>query len=199
MPQLPQAMQESAQAAASENASREFKPLDEGVYTARLSKVEATRSKGNPTKGTEPKPMWALEFDEIQDYEGKKKPGRLWSNLTIEDSTAWKIAQFFDAFGVPSSINTDEIINYRCRLQVTQRLQTVGKNAGKTINEITRFVPLVESDMGFDAAQKLAKRLGGASAAPAPKAIPAAATVDADADEASPVAVLQSEDQGVDF
>lgn len=185
MPQLPENMHEAANEAAS--ASRDFKPLEEGVYTARLSKVDAAQTQGKPSKA-----MWKLEFDQVRDWQGNNHPGRLWSNITIEESTMWKVAQFFAAFTVPTSTHTDELINYRCRLDVSKRVQAVGRNAGKEVNEVRRYSPLDEGDAGFEAVTKLGATLGAGKPAAAVKA-PAASS-----EPSSPVAELAESDE-VDF
>lgn len=159
MPSLPSALQSSANDAAASGG--DFKALDPGVYTARLSKVDVKQTRGNDKNP--PSPMWALEFDQVYDLNGDKCTGRLWTNLVLIDAVAWKIGQFYGAFGVPTSTDAEEMINYRIRLEVSQRVQTVGKNAGKTINEIYRFAELAEGDIGYEAGQKLKTRATVAS------------------------------------
>lgn len=159
MPVLPSALAESSDEAAKESGS--FSALDPGIYTGRLGKCDAIESRAG-------KPMWALEFDQIHDLEGNKKGGRLWSNITLEESVAWKIAQFFSAFGVPTSTNTDHLLNNRIRLEVSKRVQTMGKNTGKEVNDIDRFSVLLSTDDGYEKGQQLIARLAKETRSPAP-------------------------------
>lgn len=176
MPRLPAPLADQANEAQSD--SRDFKPLDAGVYTGRLSKVEAANSRDG-------KAMWKIEFDQIFDLDNEKQPGRQWSNMTLEESTAWKVAQFFAAFGVGTTTDTDELLNHRIRLEITQRVIPTGARAGALGNNVDRFSPLIEGDAGFDKNQQLASKLARETAKPvkaAPrKAAPAAAKVPADA------------------
>lgn len=186
MPVLPSNLIESTEEAA--QSSGDFKALDTGVYTGRLSKCEASSSRDG-------KPMWRLEFDQILNLDGTRAMGgRLFSNLTLEESTAWKVAQFFAAFDVPTSTDTDVLVNSRIRLQVVKKVQDFpgSKNFGKDVNDIDRYVSLAEGDDGYEKAQQLKARLSGKKAAPAKKA--AAPAVERD------VAVSdESDDSDLDF
>lgn len=176
MPQLPANLVEPTEEASQSEAS--FAVLETGVYTGRLSKCEAGQSKGVP-----PKPMWRLEFDQIQNLDGSRAMGgRLFSNLTLEESTAWKIAQFFAAFDVPTSTNTDMLINSRIRLEVVQRIQdySASKRFGMPVNDVDRYVPLTDEDDGYEKAQQLKAKLSGKKAAPVKAAAPKAAPIDGD-------------------
>lgn len=161
MPQLSAPLAKQADNANDDNKGREFAVYPVGVYTGRLAKVEATQSS---TK----KPMWNIEFDLVTDLEGAKMPGRVWSSITLEESTSWKIGQFFDAFGVPTSTNTDMLINHRIRLEISPEVQKFGKNQGKERNTIDRYAKLAEDDDGYEANSKLQRKLAAKSATPAP-------------------------------
>lgn len=168
MPKLPAPLQDAV-----DNAPKsEFEPLEPGVYTARLAEVQATQTKSGNNPGT---PMWALTFDEVRDLDGGRKPGRLWTNLVLADSTMWKVNQFFAAFGAPSATDTDEMINHRIRLQVEKRVITQGKRTGQEGNEIGGFVALNTTDEGFEALAKLQRSLGNQSATPKKAAAKSAA------------------------
>lgn len=182
MPSLPAPLANKASEANAEGGS--FKPLEPGVYTGRLSKVNATKaSTGNP--------MWEIEFDTIQELDGNSKPGRLWTNLVLVDSSMWKVGQFFEAFGVPGTTNTDDLINYRVRLRVAKRIIAQGARTGQEGNDINGFDALLDGDPGFAQLAKLQAKLTSGSkpvkAAPAKAAKPAAATAgSAEAEKAAP-------------
>lgn len=158
MPSLPAPMQEQADEAASQGGSFLLEP---GVYTARLADVKSTTAAGSGN------PMWALEFDTVRKLDGAKCAGRQWTNLVLIDSVMWKVGQFFAAFGVPSSVNTDELINHRIRLQVGKRVIQQGARAGQEGNEVNGFTALAADDDGYAENRKLASRFGGGTAAAA--------------------------------
>lgn len=167
MPVLPATMQTQANEAAEQG--NQFAALPPGVYTARLAKVNATKAKSSDN------PMWELEFDDVRDLEGNKKPGRQWTNLVLIDQVMWKVGQFFAAFGVPSSVNTDELVGFRCRLQIGVRVITQGQRTGQEGNEVNGFIRLAEGDDGYQAVNQLSSKLGGGAAAAPAAAKPAAA------------------------
>lgn len=181
MPQVPADLIEPTEEAA--QSTGDFTAIETGVYTGRLSKCEAGRTQGSP-----PKPKWNIEFDQIQNLDGSKAMGgRLFTNITLEESTAWKIAQFFGAFGVPTTVNTDELVNSRIRLEVAKSIQDYAgsKNYGKDRNTIDRFVALAEGDDGYEKSQQLKVRLtkGKSAAAPKKAAAPKAETQDVESGE----------------
>lgn len=129
-----------AQKAAEQDGT--FSALDAGLYTGRLAKVEAKpASTGNP--------MWVVEFDDIRDLDGRKKPGKQWVNLVHLDNSMWKVKQFFDAFGYETNSDTDEMLGERCRLNLSVGEQLQGKNAGQLRNNIETMLPLLEGDYGY--------------------------------------------------
>jgi hypothetical protein len=183
-------LQESADEAAAQGGSF---LLDPGVYTARLAKVEATQAKSSGAA------MWALEFDEVRTLDGKKCAGRQWTNLVLTDAVMWKVGQFFAAFGVPSSTNTDELINHRCRLQIGKRVIQQGSRAGQEGNEVNGFTLLASTDEGYDRVAKLISRFGGQAPAAAPAAQAASAAQPAAASAPAAAAAVGGGDSEVDF
>lgn len=143
-----------AQKAAEQDGT--FSALDAGLYTGRLAKVEAKPAKSSGNQ------MWVVEFDDIRDLDGKKKPGKQWVNLTHTDNSMWKIKQFFDAFGYETNSDTDEMLGERCRLNLSVGEQEQGKNAGQLRNNIETMLPLQEGDYGYGQSSG-----GGATATPA--------------------------------
>lgn len=206
MPKVPATLVGDAESAQAEDSQRrsDFAPLDPGVYTARLSSVKGGVTGPDSKKPGSPK--WDVEFDTIYDTFGKKQSGKLFATIPLTSEMSWKVAQFFTAFGVPiAGTDTDELINYRIRLDVGQRPITVGKRAGKIGNDINRYGPLQEGDTSYAEGQKLSQRLGGSkptAAQAAPAAAPqtqSLAEVGDEAQQLSPVAGLQQAQSDIDF
>lgn len=196
MPVLPAALSKQAD----ESDSKAFEAFDPGVYSGRLSKIEAKKAAATSN------PMWALEFDQILDMDGDKKPGKLFTNLVLIDSVAWKIGQFFDAFGVPSNTNTDNLVGHRIRLEVGQRVATQGKREGQLVNEVGAFLEPKDGDQGLDALKKLRVQLAGKAAPatkPATKAAPAKAaahaSVEAENADEIEIPVEETSESEIDF
>jgi hypothetical protein len=83
--------------------------------------------------------MWVWKF-EVTDPSAHA--GRwLWERTAIQDNTMWKIRQVFDAFGVPADTDTDDLVGSAVDLMVGQTVAQRGKMQGKTVNEITEFLP----------------------------------------------------------
>lgn len=163
MPKLPAPLADQAREAAASGGSFLLEP---GVYVGRLAKVEATKSKSSNN------PMWALEFDDIHDLDGNKKPGKQFTNLTLIDNSMWKVGLFFAAFGVPEDTDADDLVGHRCRLQIGTRVMTAGQRAGQEGNDVNGFIALQDGDDGYAALVKLQARIGkpAATKAAAPKA-----------------------------
>ena len=67
-------------------------PLEEGIYSLTISKVEETTSStGNP--------MLKVEYD-VNGVDGNRK---LWDNYVLIDKCMWKIKELFDALGIDTS------------------------------------------------------------------------------------------------
>lgn len=87
-------------------------PLEEGVYTLRIAKVEEkVSSTGNP--------MLSVEYD-VVDHEGRK----LWDNFVLIDKCLWKIKELFDAIGLDTSsvveMDINELVGYEVQAKVVQ-------------------------------------------------------------------------------
>lgn len=134
-------------------------PLPVGEYVCRLRSVEArTASTGNP--------MWVTEW-EVADPDNSEHNGRrLWANVVLTDAALWKVKEFFYAFGVSETTDTEDLIGESARLYVSQRIIRGGSREGQTGNNVDTFAPLDDDDE--PAARKPAARK------------PAAKTVDPD-------------------
>ena len=132
------------------SASVGFAPLEPGIYYARLTGVEAkTASTGNA--------MWVWAFEISRgDKTGKKQ----WVNTVLVENAMWKLGQVFDAFGVPTDTDTDELIGKEVRIEVSQRTIGAGQRAGQIGNNVDNVLPL-------DDAPATASKAGVAAGAPA--------------------------------
>lgn len=75
--------------------------IDEGVYLVRLNgKVESKDSQSGNAVWT-----WPFVIEPGQPFAGRKINHR----TVIMDSMFWRLKQTFDAFGVPTSTDTDEL------------------------------------------------------------------------------------------
>lgn len=124
----------------------DFPLLDPGWYHVRLNNVDGDRE---GPKG----PYWSWEFDVVE--EGAS--GKLWQNTSLSDAAAFKMKETFDAFGVPTDTDTDELCGQICKAQVGIRTIQQGDRKGEQANQITRlapadedFVPPEKEDAGDD-------------------------------------------------
>jgi hypothetical protein len=126
-----------------EEASSGFDPVPSRAYHVRL---ESVNPDGSGPKG----PYWSWEFTILEDHEfeieGKKGVqnalGRkLWNNTSLSDSAMFKMKETFDAFGVPTDTDTDEILGDCCKAIVGIRTIQEGARKGELANQIERLVP----------------------------------------------------------
>ena len=126
------------QAKAVSDAESSFDPLDDGVYHVRLREVNAVTAKsGNP--------MWKVEFEVVEDPYVNR---RLWTNLVQIDSALFKTNEFFAAFDVEPTTDTDELCGQVCRAVVSTRTIQEGAHKGEISNQIDRLTP---ADPDFEA------------------------------------------------
>lgn len=85
--------------------------IDEGVYLVRLDgPVEAkpSQASGNTTWA------WPFIIEPGQPFAGRKVTHR----TTLTDNMFWKLKETFDAFGVPTSTDTDELTGKVVRVKL---------------------------------------------------------------------------------
>lgn len=153
MPRLPNDIAKQA----SNAAQGGFTPLDPGKYHARLTGVEAkVASTGNP--------MWVWAFEVSR---GPRAGAKQWVNTVLVDTAMWKLGQVFDAFGVGTDTDTDELIGHEVILEVSQRTIGAGARSGQVGNNVDNVLPLSGS--------------GGADTVTTTTATKTAATIPADA------------------
>jgi hypothetical protein len=153
MPRLPSEAAKKAKEAA---AAGGFTPLKAGTCEARLTKCEATtaKSSGNP--------MWKWEFEIVEDpYVGRRQ----WVNTVLVENAMWKLGEVFEAFGVPTDTDTEELIGEHVLLEVSEQPISGGARAGQPGNNVDRVLPL-DADAAAAVAEERGEPVGaGGSAA----------------------------------
>jgi Protein of unknown function (DUF669) len=135
---MPKLSKEIAKAVDSaESTGNGFAPLENGVYRVRLGEVKATTARSSGA------PMWSWMFETVEAPKGR----RLWTNTVLGDTSFWKIAEIFDAFGVSTDTDTDELIGCTVEVDVTQRVIEAGDKKGQMSNNIAS----VRRDVSEDA------------------------------------------------
>jgi hypothetical protein len=125
------------QAKAVDKAESNFEPLPDGVYHVRLRDLTVKESKNGNT-------MWALEFEVVDEEYANR---RLWTNLTQVEAALFKTNEFFAAFDVPTTTDTDELLGCVCKAVVATETQQEGVGKGKIRNVISR---LEQADEGYE-------------------------------------------------
>lgn len=132
-------------AEAVDNAPSGFEPVPARAYHLRLMNVDSDRS---GPKG----PYWSWEYEIVEDHEyeeesnGKKvtrnaKGRKLWNNTSLAKESAFAMKQTFDAFGVPTDTDTDDLCGQVVKGIVGVRTIQQGPRKGELANQIERLVP----------------------------------------------------------
>lgn len=133
MPKLSSAMAEKVD----EAESGDFEALPEGIYTAILEgEVEAV----DGAKG----PYWKWVFKITGDSSGgdEGKGRKMFLNTSLNEAAHWKLKEVFEAFGVPLTTDTDELIGESVKLYLVQKVAEKGKREGDMVNEIKNVYPV---------------------------------------------------------
>lgn len=109
-----------------------FEAFEEGEYTLKLVDVEAGETRNND-------PKWVFKWK--VDDEGEAKGRQLWEHCALTEKALWKLKQIFDAFGVSTDTDTDDLVGKTVRAYVGQEVQQQGKNQGKMTNRIDQYYP----------------------------------------------------------
>ena len=105
-------------------------PLEEGVYTLRIAKVEETTSStGNP--------MLKVEFN-VLGVDGNRK---LWDNYVLIDKCLWKVKELFDALGIDTSALVEMDVNELVGMEVQAKVIQETYN-GDIMNRVKKVLPL---------------------------------------------------------
>lgn len=124
-------------AAKVDEAEDGFQPVEEGIYVLELMEdVEVKEGKVAPYW------RWTFEIPE-----GEKGAGRrFWTNTSLSDAAYWKLKEAFDAFGVPTNTDTEDLVKRRVKALITIRTIEKGKREGELTNEIEKLLPLDHVD-----------------------------------------------------
>lgn len=120
-----------------ENEGSSYAALPEGRYLGALKNVDASRE--GPAG-----PYWSWEFDVVDpdEFDGRK----LWVNTSLSPDADWKMKEMFDAFGVGTDTDTDELISEVVVLIVSQRVIEKGARAGQIGNNVDNVLPFDGGD-----------------------------------------------------
>ena len=104
-------------------------PLDEGIYSLTIAKVEETTSStGNP--------MLKVEYD-VNGVEGNRK---LWDNFVLIDKCLWKLKELFDALGLDTSASVEMDVTELVGMQVNAKVIQETYN-GDVVNRVKKIYP----------------------------------------------------------
>ena len=104
-------------------------PLEEGIYSLTIAKVEETTSStGNP--------MLKVEYD-VNGVDGNRK---LWDNYVLIDKWLWKVQELFNALGIDTSAVVEMDVTELVGLQVNAKVIQEEYN-GDTVNRIKKIYP----------------------------------------------------------
>ncbi len=128
-----------------EAAESDFTLLEDGLYRLRLLNVDPRPGQAPPRgKG----PYWSWEFKVVE--EGQ--PGRkLWLNTSLSEDSEWKLKETFQAFEVPATTDTEELVGEEVIGQVGTRTIEKGARVGQDDNQIMQLFPLSSMQHGADA------------------------------------------------
>lgn len=122
----------------SEVEPTDFAPIPEGIYTAKLLDVRVSEKPG--PSGSH---YWIWEFGEIYGRNELQEPvvsGKQWVNVSLGESSNWKMKEVFDAFGVDPDTDTDELIGEEVVLVISQRIIEKGARQGQIGNNVDQVL-----------------------------------------------------------
>lgn len=136
--------------AVEEAESGDFEAIPEDIYEAVLDgEVEAN----DGPKGL----YWKWTFKvTTEGYDGRK----LFLNTSLNEGARWKLKEVFEAFGMPTDTDTDDLIGKPVKLQVVQRIIGAGNRKGEIGNEIRQVLPLEQATVTPGAAGDKPKKKG---------------------------------------
>lgn len=128
----------SQKAEAVSTATSAFPLIPEGLWPAKLLAVESRENRIPGKDG-----YWRWEFEiHYTDDEGVDRTGKQWENTSLAEAAAWRMKQAFDAFGVSTDTDTDDLCGKWCQAQIGQEVIGAGSRKGEMGNIIVKLLPL---------------------------------------------------------
>jgi len=110
---------------------QDFSPLPVGIYPCVLREVEVKEGKKAP--------YWNWEYEVIPGHEYAGR--RFWNVTSLSPKAAFKMKETFEAFGVPTTTDTDELVGSVVNLEVIMRTIQEGDRAGQQANQVAKVLP----------------------------------------------------------
>jgi hypothetical protein len=127
-----------------------FPPLEEGMYVGTLMEVRVSDQPGDSGY-----PFWTWIFSELfaaddEDWDNPTStvPGSAFHVTSLSPKSEFKMAETFQAFGVPADTDTDDLIGEKIRLYMEQRVIEKGPRAGQIGNNVANLFPLMDESGG---------------------------------------------------
>lgn len=118
-----------------EAESLDYEALPEDVYPAVLDgEVESAEGPNGLYW------KWTFKISD-GDYKGRK----MFTNTSLSEKALWKLKEVFEAFGVPSDTDTDDLIGKPVKLMVVQRIIEKGTRKGDMGNEVRQVLPVSDA------------------------------------------------------
>lgn len=127
-----------------EKAEDPFGLIDEGTYLVRLEKDVDVKDGSNA-----PYWQWTFVIEPGQPFAGRKITHR----TSLADNAFFRLRQTFEAFEVPASTNTEELVGKTIRLKMIAKVSNFGQRAGEWVNEIKATL-VSDGPTGIDEAAK---------------------------------------------
>lgn len=127
---MPKLSSDTAKKVSNAEGGSGFQLMTPGIYTLKLTEVEATTSKAD-------NPMWIWQF---QVSGGQFNGVELREYTVITDKALWKLNSIFQAFGVPASTHTDDLIGKTVRASIENEVISQGRLKGEQTNRIRNYL-----------------------------------------------------------
>lgn len=101
--------------------------LDPGWYLGRLLEVEQREGRQAD--------YWSWKYEEVHSHKW------LWDNTSLSEKAIGRLGKVFEAYGVPSDTDTDELIGTLVNLEVGTYTIASGQRQGQLANNIRSVQP----------------------------------------------------------
>lgn len=131
--------------------------LPAGHYLCRLRGVDTTKS--GPAGA-----YWVWEYETIE-VADQPAGRRFWDNTSLSAKAIGRLGKTFEAFGVPTTTDTDDLIGELVNLEIKIGTIQKGDKTGEQRNEVVAILP-ADSHPNFDEIEEAkADAKGGGSSA----------------------------------